>query len=88
MLLIPCPWCGSRDESEFAYGGDATGAMPPMDLTSGTEDWHRFVHQRGNPAGLHAEYWHHTSGCERWLVVERDTQSHEIASCRDGGAPD
>ncbi|MGZ8625813.1 MAG: sarcosine oxidase subunit delta, partial [Actinomycetota bacterium] len=23
MLLIPCPWCGPRDEVEFRYGGQA-----------------------------------------------------------------
>ena len=23
MLLIPCPWCGERDEVEFRYGGEA-----------------------------------------------------------------
>ena len=23
MLLVPCPWCGPRDEVEFAYGGQA-----------------------------------------------------------------
>ena len=23
MLLIPCPWCGPRDEVEFRYGGEA-----------------------------------------------------------------
>ena len=22
-MLIPCPWCGERDESEFSFGGDA-----------------------------------------------------------------
>ena len=22
-MLIPCPWCGNRDESEFSYGGEA-----------------------------------------------------------------
>ena len=23
MLLITCPWCGARDQSEFSYGGEA-----------------------------------------------------------------
>ena len=30
-------------------------------------------------AGACAEHWHHTGyGCRQWLVVERDTVSHEI----------
>ncbi|MGZ5352445.1 MAG: sarcosine oxidase subunit delta, partial [Actinomycetota bacterium] len=28
MLLIPCPWCGPRDEVEFRYGGQAHVAYP------------------------------------------------------------
>ena len=31
MLLIKCPWCGERAETEFSYGGEriwgATAAM-------------------------------------------------------------
>ena len=29
MLLIHCPWCGPRDESEFAFGGEADIQRPP-----------------------------------------------------------
>ena len=28
MLLITCPYCGQRDESEFACGGEAHIARP------------------------------------------------------------
>jgi heterotetrameric sarcosine oxidase delta subunit len=28
MLLIHCPWCGSRDESEFQWGGPAKIVRP------------------------------------------------------------
>ena len=28
MLLIPCPWCGERDETEFRCGGEAHIARP------------------------------------------------------------
>src|SRR6266536_2627311 len=28
MLLVPCPWCGPRDEVEFSYGGQAGIAYP------------------------------------------------------------
>jgi sarcosine oxidase subunit delta len=30
--------------------------------------------------GLHTEFWQHTLGCRRWLVVQRNTVSHDIAS--------
>ena len=28
MLLIPCPWCGERDEVEFRYGGAGARRLP------------------------------------------------------------
>src|SRR5438309_1863013 len=31
MLLIPCPWCGARNQIEFTYGGDATKRRPTPD---------------------------------------------------------
>ena len=31
MLLIPCPWCGERNQVEFTYGGDATVRRPAAD---------------------------------------------------------
>ena len=87
MLLIPCPWCGERDESEFTYGGSAEASMPALDGKPGMEDWHAFVHARANPKGRHREYWHHTHGCERWLIIERDTVSHAIGKVRDAAIP-
>ena len=32
------------------------------------------------PPGLHREFWQHVTGCRQWLVVERDTRNHIIAS--------
>ena len=30
------------------------------------------------------EHWHHSAGCRRWLVVERDNAaSHEVYSVTD-----
>ena len=85
MLLIPCPWCGDCDESEFAYGGAAEHPMPALDGQTSREAWHAHVHLRDNPQGPHREFWHHTSGCERWLIVERDTRTHRAAGARDAG---
>lgn len=80
MIRIPCPFCGERDHSEFTYGGDASVVYPPLDAPA--EDWHKAVFQRENPCGMQAETWHHLGGCRMWLVVERDTMTHEIRSVR------
>ena len=76
MLRINCPWCGIRNEDEFAYGGDATVTRPTDEASAG--DWYDFLYTRENPAGPHREYWHHANGCRAWILIERNTVSHEI----------
>ncbi|WP_095204427.1 sarcosine oxidase subunit delta [Mesorhizobium carmichaelinearum] len=77
MLRIPCPVCGLRDETEFSYGADATVRLPDMNEAD-PKVWHDYVFIRDNPRGPHKEYWHHVSGCRQWIVVHRDTLTHEI----------
>ncbi|WP_405865765.1 sarcosine oxidase subunit delta family protein [Streptomyces sp. NBC_01515] len=78
MLLIPCPWCGPRDEAEYHYGGQAHVAYPdtPADLTD--EEWARYLFFRDNPKGPFAERWNHAAGCRRWFNAVRDTATNEI----------
>lgn len=78
MLLIPCPWCGPRDEAEYHYGGQAHVAYPqaPSDLTD--EEWARYLFFRDNPKGPFAERWNHAAGCRRWFNAVRDTATNEI----------
>ncbi|SMF82428.1 N-methylglutamate dehydrogenase subunit B [Tistlia consotensis] len=76
MLRIPCPFCGPRDHSEFSYLGDATVTRPEAEAP--LDEWFGYVYLRDNPRGRHREHWHHAQGCRQWLVVERDTLTHEI----------
>ncbi|MFE0256641.1 sarcosine oxidase subunit delta family protein [Streptomyces sp. NPDC059010] len=78
MLLIPCPWCGPRDEAEFHYGGQAHVPYPedPASLTD--KEWARYLFFRDNPKGPFAERWTHASGCRRWFNAVRDTSTNEI----------
>jgi heterotetrameric sarcosine oxidase delta subunit len=84
VLLIPCPWCGPRAQTEFTYGGDATLQRPGLDAS--TEAWVAFVYQRDNPAGPHDELWLHSAGCRQWFRVRRDTRTHEILASAPPGA--
>ena len=77
MLLIQCPWCGARDQGEFTYAGDGTVRRPSHDASE--KDFVEYVYLRDNPRGPHRELWQHTGGCRRFLVVERNTLTHEIA---------
>jgi sarcosine oxidase subunit delta len=46
------------------------------------QPWIDYVFQRENPRGWHREYWHHVQGCRQWLVLERNTLTHEIRTCQ------
>lgn len=78
MLLIRCPYCGPRPETEFVYGGDATVARPDP-ATATDEEWAEYIYLRDNPKGPHRELWFHSAGCHSWIEVERDTVTHAIA---------
>ena len=78
MLLIRCPWCGPRDETEFHYGGAAHVAYPSDPAALSDEAWGRYLFVRENPKGPFAERWCHTAGCRRWFNVVRDTATYAI----------
>lgn len=78
MLRIPCPYCGERDFVEFAYGGDAMRRFPDL-ADADLDRWIESVFIRDNPRGRHRELWQHQHGCRQWLLVVRDTVTHEIA---------
>ncbi len=43
MLLITCPHCGPRNETEFRYGGEAHVAYPADDSAVDDATWGRFL---------------------------------------------
>lgn len=78
MLLIPCPWCGPRDEAEFHYGGQAHVPYPEDPAALSDQEWARYLFFRDNPRGPFAERWSHAAGCRRWFNALRDTSTNEI----------
>lgn len=82
--LIPCPHCGARPKEEFTIKGSAEAKRPTPDADDGT--WFDYVYQRDNPIGRIEEFWQHTSGCRRWLVVERDSADHAVYRVVDASA--
>ena len=87
MLLISCPNCGSRDETEFHYGGQAHVPYPenPNDLSD--TEWSRYLFYRENPKGIFAERWVHSTGCRQWFNMLRDTVSYDIQAIYPMGTP-
>jgi sarcosine oxidase subunit delta len=76
MLLIPCPWCGSRDELEFTPRGEISTRPDP--LASSDAEWVAYLYHGSNVRGWLREYWVHTHGCMQLLIVERHSVTHEV----------
>lgn len=76
MLLIHCPWCGPRDETEYAYGGEAHLARP--EWTVSDKEWTEYLFMRSNDRGAHRERWNHAAGCRQWFNVVRDTTTNIV----------
>jgi sarcosine oxidase subunit delta len=87
-VRIPCPYCGPRGNEEFAYLGDAAVRRPDPDAPDAGQAFHDYVYLRDNPSGEHRELWYHAGGCRKWLVLTRNTRTHEIGAVAfaDGGA--
>lgn len=79
-MRITCPHCGERSLDEYLYLGDASVARPDPSTPDAAAQFYAYGYERQNVAGPHKELWYHSAGCHAWLVVERDTRTHEIAS--------
>lgn len=78
-MLIPHPLLGLRDAQEFTYLGDASLLDRPDGMAEGAEKaFVDYVYLRDNPAGVHRELWFHEQGDRSWLIVIRNTVTHEI----------
>ena len=76
-MRLTCPVCGERDRREFYYMGDAVALRRPDPEASDVE-WDDYVHNRDNPAGVTRDLWQHEGGCGAWIVVTRNTVTHDV----------
>ena len=78
-MLINHPILGPRDAAEFVYKGDAMLIhRPDWQADDALAQFTDYGYLRDNPAGLHRELWFHEQGDRSWLVVTRDTTTHDI----------
>ncbi len=79
-MIINHPLLGPRDAQEFTYLGDASLIeRPDQQEEKSQEQFHDYLYLRDNPAGEHQELWYHEQGDRSWLVVTRNTLTHEIS---------
>ncbi|WP_407050615.1 sarcosine oxidase subunit delta [Methyloraptor flagellatus] len=86
MLLITCPYCGSRPEIEFRNMGEAHIARPDP-ATATDADMANFLYLRSNPKGLIAERWRHVHGCARFFNAVRHTVTDKFVMTYKVGEP-
>ena len=78
-MIINHPLLGPRDSAEFTYLGDASLIhRPDWEGPDAVQTFAEYGYLRDNPAGLHRELWFHEGGDRSWLVVTRNTVTHEI----------
>jgi heterotetrameric sarcosine oxidase delta subunit len=74
-FLLTCPNCGTREVTDFGFGGEFT--QRPASRPSWRE-LNTYNYFRKNVAGVQREWWFHRSGCRAWFIAERDTRSNEV----------
>lgn len=77
-MRLTCPLCGPRDRREFYYYGAEDYLNRPAP-DAAPEAWDDYLHLRDNPAGWTRDLWYHEAGCAQWLLVTRNTVTHEIS---------
>ena len=80
-MIINHPLLGPRDAAEFVYFGDESLIdRPNPDNDNAKNQFYEYGYLRDNPAGDLRELWYHEQGDRSWLVVTRNTLTHEITS--------
>ncbi|MFT6911465.1 MAG: heterotetrameric sarcosine oxidase delta subunit [Paracoccaceae bacterium] len=80
-MIINHPLLGPRDSAEFVYLGDANLINRPDGQSETADDaFYEYAYLRANPAGEHRELWFHEGGDRSWLVVTRNTVTHDISN--------
>jgi heterotetrameric sarcosine oxidase delta subunit len=82
-MKINHPLLGPRNESEFTILGDAKLLNRPNILESNqAQAFYEYLYLRDNPIGMHRELWFHEQGDRSWLIVTRNTLTHEISKVK------
>jgi len=71
MQIFPCPFCGTRDETEFHYVGEPKSRPEPAGSVSDAA-WADYLWFNANSKGAAREVWLHLA-CMEMFVMTRDT---------------
>jgi sarcosine oxidase subunit delta len=74
-FLLTCPYCGTREVTDFAFGGEVN--RRPRERPS-LRELGAYNYFRRNVAGVQREWWYHRSGCRAWFIADRDTRTNDV----------
>lgn len=77
MQSFTCPFCGSRDEREFHFQGEAGKIRPDTTKEISDADWTNYLFNCENAKGVTQEVWVHTP-CQEYFIMERDSVSMDV----------
>jgi heterotetrameric sarcosine oxidase delta subunit len=77
MQQFPCPFCGSRDEREFQFAGEAGKVRPDTSNAVSDQAWANYLHTQRNEFGEATEIWRHLT-CQEMFILKRDTFTMEV----------
>ena len=75
MKIMPCPFNGPRNITEFSYFGPVR-RQPQLETVT-DEDWAAYIFIAPNPDGLIREWWCHTP-TNTFFIAERNTVTDQI----------
>ena len=78
MLLIPCPWCGQREQYEFAFAGEVDKRRPIRPEIIEDDAWTDYLFGTSNLRGPARYFICHAQGCGMWFTVGFDTTTHGV----------
>ena len=82
MLLISCPHCGPRAQTEFNYERTLDAIVP---LEAAPELAMQLLFERTNPRGIDDELWRHSHGCRQFMALKRHRVTHAIIAVTPWG---
>ncbi len=77
MILVECPHCGKRNQSEFRYGGEYN-PRPAKPMEQSDPEWAEYIYMKDNALGVQREWWFHGTGCGTWFLADRHTKTLEF----------
>ena len=77
MQRFSCPFCGSRNETEFHFVVETGHTRPEPAERVSDEEWAKYLYMHKAVKGRSKEIWLHLT-CGEYFILHRDTVTREV----------